>query len=79
MREAGKPLTSQEIADKVDAPVKRHSGAGPSDDGHLWLDGGNAALPINPASPYTITDGRLHRGRMQLRALLEPYLNLEAV
>jgi radical SAM protein (TIGR04043 family) len=51
---------------RVDAPVKRHSGAGPSDDGHLWLDGGNAALPINPASPYTITDGRLHRGRIDL-------------
>lgn len=50
----------------VQAPVQRSQGAGPSDDGHLWLDGGNAALPVNPASPYTIADGRLHRGGIDL-------------
>jgi radical SAM protein (TIGR04043 family) len=57
---------------RVDAPVKRHKGAGPSDDGHLWLDGGNAALPINPASPYTISDGRLHKGRIDLGIEAQP-------
>ncbi len=50
----------------VQAPVQRSQGAGPSDDGHLWLDGGNAALPINPASPYTISGGRLHRSGIDL-------------
>ena len=42
---------------RLEAPVQRSKGAGPSDDGHLWLDGGNAALPINPASPYSIENG----------------------
>ena len=51
---------------RVAAPVQRSKGAGPSDDGHLWLDGGNAALPINQASPYSISDGRLHKGRIDL-------------
>lgn len=50
----------------VVAPVRRGQGAGPSDDGHLWLDGGNAALPVNPASPYTISGGRLHRDGIDL-------------
>jgi radical SAM protein (TIGR04043 family) len=51
---------------RIDAPVQRSKGAGPSDDGHLALDGRNAALPINPASPYTVTGGRLRKGRMDL-------------
>src|SRR5277367_6628178 len=51
---------------RVDAPVQRSKGAGPSDDGHLALDGGNAALPINPASPFTISRGRLHKNRIDL-------------
>lgn len=46
---------------RMDAPVRRGTGAGPSDDGHLALDGGNAALPVNPASPYSIRDGRLRK------------------
>lgn len=57
---------------QVQAPVQRSKGAGPSDDGHLWLDGGNAALPINPASPYTISDGRLHKGRIDLGIEAQP-------
>jgi radical SAM protein (TIGR04043 family) len=57
---------------RIDAPVQRSKGAGPSDDGHLWLDGGNAALPINPASPFSITDGRLHRGRIDLGIEAQP-------
>ncbi|SEQ45853.1 MSMEG_0568 family radical SAM protein [Microlunatus flavus] len=34
------------------APVSRRSGAGPSDDGHLLLDGRGVAVPLNDASPY---------------------------
>jgi radical SAM protein (TIGR04043 family) len=47
---------------RVDAPVTRRMGAGPSDDGHLIVDGANAALPVNPASPYQVRDGRLLHG-----------------
>lgn len=41
------------------APVARRAGAGPSDDGHLLLDGVGAAIPLNPRSPYTVDRGRL--------------------
>jgi radical SAM protein (TIGR04043 family) len=44
---------------RVDAPLRRRSGAGPSDDGHVLLDGQGAALPLNPESPYSISGGRL--------------------
>lgn len=37
-------------------PVNRTGGAGPSDDGHLIIDGLNAAIPRNPDSPF-IFDG----------------------
>ncbi len=47
---------------RVDAPVRRPAGAGPSDDGHLVVDGANAALPVNPDSPYVVRDGRLWLG-----------------
>jgi radical SAM protein (TIGR04043 family) len=43
----------------VDAPVRRTAGAGPSDDGHVRLSGEAAALPLNPASPYSVREGRL--------------------
>jgi radical SAM protein (TIGR04043 family) len=43
----------------VSVPVRRRGGAGPSDDGHLALDGIAATLPINPTSPYSVADGRL--------------------
>jgi radical SAM protein (TIGR04043 family) len=46
---------------RVDAPVTRQMGAGPSDDGHLVVDGASAALPVNPHSPYQVRDGRLFR------------------
>ena len=36
---------------QVDAPVRRSKGAGPSDDGHLVVDGANATLPIVADSP----------------------------
>jgi radical SAM protein (TIGR04043 family) len=51
---------------RVDAPVQRSKGAGPSDDGHLALDGVNAAIPVNPASPYSISGGRLRKGVIDL-------------
>ena len=46
---------------RTDTPVTRRMGAGPSDDGHLVVDGANAALPINPGSPYSVRDGHLFR------------------
>jgi len=51
---------------RMEAPVQRSKGAGPSDDGHLALDGGNAALPVNPGSPYSISGGRLRKGTLDL-------------
>ena len=44
---------------RVDAPVHRRAGAGPSDDGHVLLGGSGAALPLNPESRYSISGGRL--------------------
>jgi radical SAM protein (TIGR04043 family) len=43
----------------LDAPVARRAGAGPSDDGHVLLDGVGAAVPLNPRSPYSVSGGRL--------------------
>jgi len=45
-----------------DAPVRRPDGAGPSDDGHVLVDGANAALPRNPDSPYSVRDGKVWLG-----------------
>ena len=47
---------------RMDAPVRRPDGAGPSDDGHVPVDGANAALPSNPVSPYSVRDGRVWLG-----------------
>jgi radical SAM protein (TIGR04043 family) len=49
---------------RVDAPVRRPAGAGPSDDGHLLVDGANAALPVNPESPYVVRENRLWYGEV---------------
>jgi radical SAM protein (TIGR04043 family) len=49
---------------RMDAPVHRPAGAGPSDDGHVLVDGANAALPTNPASPYRVADGRVFLGEL---------------
>ncbi|HET6952775.1 MAG TPA: MSMEG_0568 family radical SAM protein [Acidimicrobiales bacterium] len=47
---------------RVDAPVFRRGGAGPSDDGHLVVGGVPAAVPITGDSPWAIAgDGRLWR------------------
>ncbi|GLW06734.1 radical SAM protein [Microtetraspora sp. NBRC 13810] len=47
---------------RVEAPVRRAGGAGPSDDGHLIVDGAGAAVPLDPGSPYAVRDGRLWFG-----------------
>lgn len=52
---------------RTEVPLRRPDGAGPSDDGHFVLgtgpvDGANAALPRNPASPYSVRDGRVWLG-----------------
>jgi len=44
---------------RTHTPVRRRGGAGPSDDGHVLLDGVGAALPLDAASPYEIDGGRL--------------------
>jgi len=49
---------------RMDAPVSRPAGAGPSDDGHVLIDGANAALPRNPDSPYRLHDGRIFLGEL---------------
>ncbi len=40
-------------------PVSRTAGAGPSADGHLVIDGLNAAIPRNPQSPFVLDGGRV--------------------
>ncbi len=47
---------------RVDAPVRRRGGAGPSDDGHLRIDGVASAIPVVEDSPWSIdADGVLRR------------------
>ena len=40
-------------------PVSRTAGAGPSHDGHLVIDGLNAAIPQNPLSPFVFDGSRV--------------------
>ncbi|GAS93112.1 radical SAM protein [Mycolicibacterium canariasense] len=40
-------------------PVSRTAGAGPSADGHLVIDGLNAAIPRNPQSPFVFDGTRV--------------------
>jgi radical SAM protein (TIGR04043 family) len=54
------------------APVRRPDGAGPSDDGHVLVDGANAALPTNPHSPYTVRDGTVWLGEQDTGISLIP-------
>ncbi|MGT2424667.1 MSMEG_0568 family radical SAM protein [Amnibacterium kyonggiense] len=62
------PVIADAVARRVDvalrglriaAPVHREAGAGPSDDGHVLWDGEQAAIPVNPDSPYLVSGGRL--------------------
>jgi len=57
---------------RMDAPVRRDQGAGPSDDGHVVVDGANATLPLNPESPYVVRDGRVFEGTLDLGLSIEP-------
>lgn len=57
---------------RMDAPVQRSKGAGPSDDGHLVVDGANATLPLNDESPYQVREGRVFRGSLDLGLSVEP-------
>jgi radical SAM protein (TIGR04043 family) len=57
---------------RTDAAVRRPDGAGPSGDDHVLLDGANAALPTNPASPYTVRDGRVWLGEDDTGLSLAP-------
>jgi radical SAM protein (TIGR04043 family) len=57
---------------QVDAPVQRSKGAGPSDDGHLVVDGTNATLPIVADSPYQVRDGSVFRNGLSLGLSVEP-------
>ncbi|WP_127783682.1 MSMEG_0568 family radical SAM protein [Rhodococcus sp. X156] len=43
----------------LDAPVRRRSGAGPSDDGHVLIGGVGGAIPIRSDSPYEVSGNRL--------------------
>ena len=57
---------------QVDAPVQRSKGAGPSDDGHLVVNGTNATLPIVADSPYQVRDGSVFRNGLNLGLSVEP-------
>ncbi len=52
-------------------PVRRPAGAGPSDDGHVVVDGRNRALPINPDSPYSLSGGKVWLGEIDTGLSLE--------
>jgi radical SAM protein (TIGR04043 family) len=56
---------------RVPTPVRRPAGAGPSDDGHVVVDGRNAALPINPDSPYLVDRGKVWLGEIDTGLTLE--------
>jgi radical SAM protein (TIGR04043 family) len=55
----------------MDAQVRRPDGAGPSDDGHVLVEGANAALPTNPDSPYSLRDGTVWLGDVDTGLSLE--------
>jgi len=56
---------------RVPTPVFRPAGAGPSADGHVVVDGRNAALPINPHSDYEVRDGKVWLGETDTGLSLE--------
>jgi hypothetical protein len=53
------PTTTTDLGSTI--PLRRPGGAGPSADGHVLVDGLKTTIPINPASPYRLRDGRLVR------------------
>lgn len=61
-RPAGAVATRVDVAIRgvrLAAPVQRRGGAGPTDDGHVVLDGLATAVPLRQDSPYLVRDGRL--------------------
>ena len=68
-------LTRAELAlrgIRFSAPVSRPAGAGPSDDGHVLIDGAGATLPTSPDSPFTVRDGRVWLGEEDTGLTLTP-------
>jgi radical SAM protein (TIGR04043 family) len=57
---------------RVDAPVRREHGAGPSDDGHVFLGGVGTSLPVVSTSPYEVRAGRLLLDGADLGLSVEP-------
>ncbi|MET3805775.1 radical SAM protein (TIGR04043 family) [Nakamurella sp. UYEF19] len=57
---------------RVEAPVSRRGGAGPSDDGHLLVNGRGSAIPINLDSPYLVREGRLLLDGADIGMAVEP-------
>jgi radical SAM protein (TIGR04043 family) len=57
---------------RVEVPVRRRAGAGPSDDGHVLIGGIGAALPIRDDSPYEIRGDRLLLDGADLGIAVEP-------
>src|SRR5690606_35673348 len=57
---------------RVDLPLRRRAGAGPSDDGHVRIDGANVAVPLRADSPYSVLDGRLLLDGVDLDVPVEP-------
>jgi radical SAM protein (TIGR04043 family) len=57
---------------RVEAPVRRAGGAGPSDDGHLRLGGLPATLPVVATSPYQVAGDRLFADGLLLDVDVEP-------
>ena len=57
-------------------PVNRTGGAGPTDDGHLMIDGLHAAIPRNPASPFSFDGDRVlydgHDTGLDVQAISRP-------
>lgn len=72
----GIPLTTRSALAvrgvRTPTAVRRGPGAGPSDDGHLVIDGANVTLPIDPGSPYVVRDGRIYDGELDLGVAAEP-------
>ncbi|MFZ2177322.1 MAG: MSMEG_0568 family radical SAM protein [Rhodococcus sp. (in: high G+C Gram-positive bacteria)] len=56
----------------MDAPVRRRSGAGPSDDGHVMIGGIGGAIPIRSDSPYTVSGTRLLMNGSDVGLDIEP-------
>ncbi|MCX6462264.1 MAG: MSMEG_0568 family radical SAM protein [Pseudonocardiales bacterium] len=57
---------------RTETSVRRGPGAGPSDDGHLRIDGVNVTLPIDPGSPYVVRDGRILAGERDMGVGVTP-------